>query len=43
MLRLRAGNGQQGVGHVHPGVSSEHGNEGCTADRRTRQYVLIAR
>ena len=30
-------------GPAHPGVSSDHGSEGCTADRRTRQYALIAR
>ena len=30
-------------GPAHPGVSSDHGGEGCTADHRTRQYALIAR
>ena len=30
-------------GQAHHGVSSENGNEGCTADCRTRQYALIAR
>ena len=30
-------------GQGHHGISAGKGDEGCTADRRTRRYALVAR